>query len=198
MSTSLSAIRAARRMLRGMLVLLIALTVATIVFARVIPAVSGGTTFVVRGGSMEPVIPLGSALIVTPVVAAGLRSGDVVSVQVGSDTAVFTHRIARVIPRADGIWLQTKGDANATPDPSLIPATAVIGRATIWIPMVGDLIAELASTLGMALIVSSALSLLACDWFLEALEEECRFRTRGPALGGAHGADPLVGSNVAI
>jgi signal peptidase len=198
MSIPIFAIRAARRMLAGLLLVVAALTMAIIVLAGVIPAVSGGSTLAVRGGSMDPAIPLGSALIVTPVGAAGLRAGDVVTVQVGPDTAVFTHRITRVIPRTDGIWLQTQGDANATPDPSPIPATAVIGRATFWIPVVGNLFSELASPLGMALIVSSALSLLACDWFLEALEDEYRLRARRPAFGGAHGADPLAGSTVTI
>ena len=37
--------------------------------------------------------------------------------------AIFTHRIVRIAERAGAIWIETKGDANATADPSLTPAT---------------------------------------------------------------------------
>ena len=197
MSTSHAAIRTSRRILRVLLVLLAALTLATIVLGRVLPAMSGGATFVVRGGSMEPAIPLGSALIVTPVAPASLRTGDIVTVQVTPETLVYTHRIDRVVSRADGLWIQTKGDANATPDASLIPATAVIGRASVWIPIVGGLVADLASALGMALIVSCALSLLAVDWLLESLEETAATRRIRPAIDGAPGLETLAGSKLA-
>ena len=197
MSTSHVAIRTARRVLRALLVLLAVITMATIVLGRVLPAVSGGSTFVVRGGSMEPTIPLGSALLVTPVQPASLRTGDVVTVQAGPDALVYTHRIERIVARADGNWIRTKGDANAVADASLIPATAVIGRASLWIPFVGGLVGDLASVLGMALIVSCALSLLAADWFLETLEEGGPVPLGGRARPGSEALDRLDRPTVA-
>jgi len=58
--------RAARRTLDIVLIALILLVLATVVVARVIPAVTGGATFVVGGGSMEPGIPMGAVVIATP------------------------------------------------------------------------------------------------------------------------------------
>ena len=77
---------------------------------------------------MEPTIPLGSAVVVVPSPRPTSRVGDVVSLQVGEQRAVFTHRIVRLAEREGAVWLETQGDANAAPDPSLVPATAVIGR----------------------------------------------------------------------
>lgn len=185
MSIPGSAIRTARRVLAGLLIVLAAVTVATIGLAGVLPAVSGDRTLVVRGGSMEPAIPLGSALIVIPVSTASLRVGDIVTVQNGPDALVYTHRISRVVSRTDGTWIETWGDANAVPDPSLIPATAVIGRAGAWIPVAGTLLGDLTTPLGMALIVVSAMALLACDWFLESLVEGHPGAARRPSRGAA-------------
>lgn len=197
MSAPLVAIRAARHIIDAILLVLIGLAFATVVLARVVPAVTGTTTFVVRGDSMQPTMPLGAVVLASPVSSTDLRVGDIVSVQVGPGKAVFTHRIVRLVPRSDGLWIQTRGDANPTPDPSIVPATAVIGRATAWIPIAGYLIAELSSPLGIALVVSTSASLLAAAWFLESLEEARRVGTVQPVAEGAHVPDPLVGRKTA-
>jgi signal peptidase len=196
MSVPLVAISSARRMLDGLLLVLIAVTFGTILISRVIPAVSGASTFVVRGSSMEPAIHLGSVVVAERVRVDDLKVGDIVSVQVGSDKAVFTHRITRLVPRADGLWIQTRGDANPGPDPSIIPATAVIGRATMWLPLAGYLIALLATPMGIALMVSIAGSLLAGAWFLEALEETRRYRRQRARADGIGIGELRIGHEV--
>ena len=69
---------------------------------------------------------------------------------------------------------QTKGDANAEPDPSLIPATAVIGRVELTVPYAGFGVALLSSMQGILFLVSLAGVLLAATWLLETLEEDQR------------------------
>ena len=54
--------RAARMTLDVLLIVLIVCVLGIVVLARIMPAVTGGTTFVVGGPSMEPSIPLGSAV----------------------------------------------------------------------------------------------------------------------------------------
>src|SRR5262245_44737577 len=100
--------RVARKTLDVLLVLLIVCVLGVVILARVLPAVSGGTAVVVGGPSMEPTIPLGSAVHVEPVPATDLRAGDVVSLQAGIRHAVFTHRITRVVTLPDGIYIETK------------------------------------------------------------------------------------------
>ena len=167
----LTVIRGARRMLDVLLLLLIAIVLGTLVIARILPALAGGTSFVVGGGSMEPTIPLGSAVVATPVAASDLAAGDIVSLQVGTQHAVFTHRIVRLAERDGAVWLETKGDANPEPDPALVPAASVIGRVFVIVPWAGYLVALLNSIQGIVFVVSMGILVLAATWFLEMLED---------------------------
>jgi signal peptidase len=179
MSLSFRITRLARRAVDVLLIVLILGVLATLAIARVIPAATGGATFVVGGGSMEPTIPLGSVAFAMPVARGELAVGDVVSIQVGEDRAIFTHRIIRLIEREDGRWLETKGDANQDPDPSIISATAVIGRVEATIPYAGYAVRLLGTAQGVALAIALATLLVAGAWLLESLEHDhARFRSR--------------------
>ena len=162
--------RLARRTLDVLLGVIILVVVAIMVIARVIPAVTGGATFVVSGASMEPAIPIGSVVIATPVRADQLAPGDIVSVRVGDKQAVFTHRIVRLVDRQGGTWLETKGDANDEPDPSIIPATSVIGRVAATVPYAGYAVWLSSTVPGLVFVVAMAVLVLAGAWLLESLE----------------------------
>ena len=172
MPFAVSITRIARRTLDVLLLLLIGLVVVTMLVARGVPAITGGTTFVVGGGSMEPTIPLGSAVMAVPVAATDLAVGDIVSLRAGEQHAVFTHRIIRLAERDGAVWLETKGDANAAPDPSLVPATDVIGRVGLSIPLAGYLVRVMSSIQGVLFLVSLGVFILAGAWILETLEDE--------------------------
>jgi signal peptidase I len=141
------------------LILLVALCLLTIGLGRVLP-LTGRTTLAVAGGSMEPAIHLGSAIVVEPVDPRSLAVGDIVSLRSGPGRAIFSHRIIRVVVRDGTVWIETKGDANATADPSLTPASQVIGRASATIPGAGYLIALLSSLHGIVFVVSLGLVLM--------------------------------------
>jgi signal peptidase I len=141
------------------LILLVALCLLTIGLGRVLP-LTGRTTLAVAGGSMEPAIHLGSAIVVEPVDPRSLAVGDIVSLRSGPGRAIFSHRIIRVVARDGSVWIETKGDANATADPSLTPASQVIGRASATIPGAGYLIALLSSLHGIVFVVSLGLVLM--------------------------------------
>jgi signal peptidase len=162
--------RAARRTLDIILIALILLVLATVIVARVIPTVTGGATFVVGGGSMDPAIPMGAVVIVGLVTADELAVGDVVSVKVGEQQAIFTHRITRLVDRDGVAWLQTKGDANEDEDPSIIPATAVIGRVAVTLPYAGYAVRLLSTAQGVLFLLALGMLMLAGAWLLESLE----------------------------
>ena len=164
--------RAARMTLDVLLIVLIVCVLGIVVLARIMPAVTGGTTFVVGGPSMEPSIPLGSAVHVVPVEASELRAGDVVSLQAGMKNAVFTHRIVRVVNLPEGMYVETRGDANTGPDPSLVPMEDILGRVTVSIPLAGFGIALLSSYQGVMFLIAFGLVLLAGAWLLETVEDE--------------------------
>jgi signal peptidase I len=174
------------------LVLLVALCLLTISIGRVLP-LTGRTTLAVAGGSMEPTISLGSAIVVEPVDPRSLAVGDVVSLRSGPNRAIFTHRIIRLVVRDGTVWIETKGDANATADPSLTPASQVIGRASVTIPGAGYLIALLSSLHGIVFVVSLGLVLIVAASMVETVAPVRRRQTgvqRQPEPVSRTAADP--------
>jgi signal peptidase len=163
------AVVALRRIVDLVLVALIVVVLLGIVLGKLLP-LTGHQTIVIGGGSMEPSIGLGAAIVIRPVEPADLVVGDVVSMQVGPQRTIFTHRITTLVDRADGRWLRTQGDANAEPDPTLVPASAVIGRLELVVPYAGYLLALLSLPVGVMLVLGIAAALLAVAWLLESLE----------------------------
>jgi signal peptidase len=109
---------------------LVAALVAVIVMLA-LPRVSPFDLLIVRGGSMEPTIHLGSAVVVDrndrlPVVGS-------VAVFEDPDSGLVTHRVVRV---ADGFF-ETKGDANAFVDITRRPLSAMVGTIRFSVPFLG-------------------------------------------------------------
>ncbi len=103
--------------------------VAACLVITVLPLVIGWHPFAIKSGSMEPRIHVGDVLLAAPVTNPADLVGRV---------AVFTdpehpdrtkaHRVLAV--NADGS-LQTKGDANPTPDSAAVPTSDVKGLARL-------------------------------------------------------------------
>jgi signal peptidase len=147
------------------LVGLILVAASGVILARVVP-MTGRATFVVASGSMAPAIPVGSAVIVEPVDPGALGVGDVVSLRSGPQQAIFTHRITRVVDRADGRWIETRGDANGTVDPSITPVTSVIGRVALTLPLAGFVVAWLSLPSGVVAVIAIGFALMSISWVL--------------------------------
>jgi len=162
---------ALRRIVDLALIGLIMLVLFGLALGKVVP-LTGHQTIIIGGGSMEPSIGLGSAIVIGSVQPTDLVAGDVVSLQVGPEHATFTHRIVDVIERPDGIWIRTKGDANAAADPTLVPASAILGRVAWAIPYAGYLLALLSLPIGVLFVFGLAATLLAIAWLLESLESD--------------------------
>lgn len=174
--------RLVRRLRHGLdlaFLVLASIVLATLVAGRVVP-LTGRSTFVVSGPSMEPAIHIGSAIVTEPAAADALRVGDVVTVRVGPAQAIFTHRVTRLIPRADGLWIETKGDANPEADPVILPVSAVIGRVMLVLPGMGYAITALSSTSGLGLLGGLSGLLLVGLLLLEDAERQL-LRARRPA-----------------
>jgi signal peptidase len=175
---------ALRRIVDLALVAVVVVVLLGVLLGKGAPLV-GRQSIVIGGGSMEPTIALGSAIVIRPVDATTLAVGDVVSMQVGPERTTYTHRIIAILDRPDGRWLRTKGDANADPDPSLVPATAVIGRVEVVVPYAGYLLALLSRPMGVLFVLGIAATLLAIAWLLESLELEPKpVRVAGAVASG--------------
>ena len=164
---------ATRRVVDVGLRVFVALIVGTILLSQGLPRL-GHPVFVVGGPSMEPALPLGSVVVTAPIAERALRSGDVVTMRIGPEHAIFTHRIVRVAESDGAVWLETKGDNNAEPDPAIVPATVVIGRVELVMPALGYLIALLSMPVGGLFAIGVAASLWLLAWLLESFEDEER------------------------
>lgn len=97
--------------------------------------VSGLSSYVVTGGSMEPAIHKGSLVLVQPVSPSEVKVGDVITFQQYDQTT--THRVIGVTQDARGLVFKTKGDANSVADPEdkTFPGAVGIVRGTL--PLAG-------------------------------------------------------------
>jgi signal peptidase len=165
-----------RRVCDSLLIALIVVVLFGVILGRLVP-LTGRTTLIIGGGSMEPSIPMGAAVVVDPVAPTTIRVGDVVSLRTGTNLqAIFTHRVTRIVER-DGIpWVETKGDANAAVDPSITSTDHVIGRVAASIPYAGFLLALLSVPSGVLFVVLLAAVLLTLTWLLESFEIDLAIR----------------------
>ncbi len=132
---TLSLIRLARRAVGLVWIALFALLLGFSLFTHIAPF-TGRQLFIIGGGSMEPSIPLGSLVVVTPTNTMTVAVGDVVTIR--ADTGVVvTHRVNRVVDLPEGRFFEMKGDANRTPDGGLVPARAIVGAAQQYMPYAG-------------------------------------------------------------
>ena len=104
---------------------------------------------VVRGGSMEPTIHLGSVVIVD----RGARTPAVGSVASFRDpeSGIVTHRVVAL----DGSGYVTKGDANRTEDASRRAGADVYGAVILSVPLVGFVIHTLEQPAAFLLLLLS-------------------------------------------
>lgn len=101
----------------------------------------GAKPLVFRSGSMAPAIPTGSLGLSVSVEAAGIRAGDVVSVETATGLRI-THRVVSAEISGDTAALTLKGDANSIPDAApylvqkadrMVAHAPLLGYAVAWL-----------------------------------------------------------------
>jgi signal peptidase I len=134
-----------------------ALLLAALVSAVVAGTVAwhaGYRAYVVRTGSMAPAYPAGTLIIDMPVDGRASRVGDVLTFRTPSGPV--THRVHSLT--ADGI--ETKGDANRTPDAWTVQPRNVTGQVVRAVPRGGYALVFLQRPTGVPSIVLLSLSVL--------------------------------------
>jgi signal peptidase I len=99
----------------------------------------GWSALIVRSGSMEPAVPVGSLVIARPVSGPEVRVADPIIVQRSgsSGPVAVLHRVVAVQERNGQRFAQLKGDANSTPDPELAALRQPVGRPVLVVPGAG-------------------------------------------------------------
>jgi signal peptidase len=116
------------------------LAVAAAAYITVVPLVvqwSGTRLVTITSGSMTPLFPVGATIAVHDAPdPSTLEAGQIITFRALGNGTVITHRIVARIerPSLGQTHYQTKGDANRTPDPDLVPASNVIAVADGVLP----------------------------------------------------------------
>jgi len=130
---------ALRTTLKWMYRIAVALITVVAIGITVIPFMiqrSGNKLVTITSGSMTPLYPVGSTIMMDPNInKSSVQAGQVITFTTRSGVTV-THRVVERVQNKnlEGVWYQTKGDANNSPDPDLTPASAVIGLSLGEIP----------------------------------------------------------------
>jgi len=112
------------------------LFMAVAVFIYVAPHINWHVNAVLSG-SMEPEIPVGSLVVISPVKPEDVEVGDIITfrpVSIGEHW--ITHRVIN-IGRSYSIFFETKGDANEISDPFTVPAQNLEGKVVFHAPYWG-------------------------------------------------------------
>ena len=135
--------------------------IALVVFlCSALPALMGFRTMVVTGGSMEPSIRTGDAVVLKPAPPGTVDVGDVITYPSGEGQRLNTHRVTAITEIQGRTYYQTKGDVNSSPDPDLTIAETVAGKVVSTLPKAGYLLGFATTLLGRALIFGFPLLIL--------------------------------------
>ena len=133
--------------------ILIILAVIAALLPITVPKYMGYEVYNVISGSMEPEIPVGSAIYVQAVDPATIKEGDVIAFLSGG--TIVMHRV--VSNHTVEGYLITKGDANEEEDFGEVYYQNVRGIVAKTIPHLGQLMMILSGTVGKVLLFILAL-----------------------------------------
>lgn len=112
---------------------------AALVAAVLVPRVAGAEPYAVLTGSMRPDLGPGTLVVVRPVEAAEIGTGDVITYQLESgEPQVVTHRVVAVTTDLRGrTSFVTRGDANTVADSRPVLPAQIRGEYWYAIPFLG-------------------------------------------------------------
>ena len=152
-------------------VLLLAVMAVALPFS--VPKLFGYQIYNVLTQSMEPAMPVGSAIYVKRCDLQALRQGEIITYRLSEATGlVQTHRVVENDTQAK--QLITKGDANALPDVDPVSYERVVGKVVICIPVLGTVSEMLHSGPG----VTACVAIFALAIILWTLADKTKKRER--------------------
>ena len=131
-----------------------------------VPRAMGYEIYNIVSGSMEPEIPIGSAVYVRPAEPADIEEGDVISFLKGD--SVVVHRVLQNL-LVEG-EIRTKGDANEGEDLNTVDYGSVVGTVERHVPALGRLLVVYTSMVGKVY----ALCFAACGAMMNILAARLR------------------------
>ena len=152
-------------------VLLLAVMAVALPFS--VPKLFGYQIYNVLTQSMEPAMPVGSAIYVKRCDPQALEQGEIITFRLSQATGlVETHRVVENDTQAR--QLITKGDANALPDVDPVSYERVVGKVVICISVLGTVSEMLHSGPG----VTACVAIFALAIILWTLADKTKKRER--------------------
>ncbi|MDX6653190.1 MAG: signal peptidase [Solirubrobacterales bacterium] len=112
--------------------------VLCLLLAAAAPRLIGDASYVVRSGSMTPVIETGDVLVTQPIDPLDARVGQIVTFKDPSGSGrLLSHRARAVHRVGDRVRFVTQGDANSGQEHWNVPVDGRIGRVLYRIPKLG-------------------------------------------------------------
>lgn len=143
----------------------------------------------INSGSMSPSIPKNSLAAVAPTSTWDIGRGDVIAFRLPSNRRIdVLHRVVTTSRSADGIFFETKGDANNAPDPMFVPDDDVRGRLVWHAPFIGAVVRALRPPTGYVVLVGTPLLVLIGSSLARRLRRDRRKEVR-PLMHG----EPTLG-----
>src|SRR3990167_3711031 len=171
------------------------LVIALLLFA-LFPIKGNYQIKIVKSGSMEPDIKVGSIVIIKP--SSNYTVGDVVTF--GKDTKTdipTTHRIVSSRAQEGVILFTTKGDANEDNDTNEIKQSDVHGKVLFDVPFFGYIIDLARKPIGFAVLIILPAIIVIYDEGVKIFKEIKKMRKKKPArphensgAGGEEIVDP--------
>lgn len=137
--------------------------VLVVLLSAALPMAVGGTSMVVRSGSMTPAIRTGDVVVVRPISPTEAAIGDIVTFKdpAGSDR-LLVHRVRAISRSGNEVEVITKGDANTTQERWKVAADGTIGTVAYRVPALGFAVGWIGSPAGrIGLVIIPALLLAA-------------------------------------
>lgn len=134
-----------------------------VLLAAALPLALGGTSMVVRSGSMTPAIRTGDVVVVRPISPAEAAIGDIVTFKDPAGSGrLLVHRVRAISRSGDEVAVITKGDANSTQERWKVAADGTIGTVAYRVPALGFAVGWIGSPAGrIGLVILPALLLAA-------------------------------------
>ncbi|MFC1710507.1 signal peptidase I [Patescibacteria group bacterium] len=139
------------------IIALLAVMVVLVVLSQSQKAIGGIYLFLVKSGSMEPIIQTGSLVAVKK--QSDYEEGEIVTFKGTSneskrlDDFYTTHRILEVIENEGDVVYKTKGDANTGEDKDTTLRSNVLGEVVFTIPYLGYAVNFAKSKTGIVILV---------------------------------------------
>lgn len=149
------------------------------------PTIAGYRICYVMSGSMEPALKVGSAVVVQPLAAEEVRTGDIITYRGESSVGLITHRVERLARENGQLLFHTRGDANNVPDPQPVTEWQLVGKVALTVPYLGYLLAYTRTREGLTVLIGLAMLMI-----IGGLIHTCRAEKKHiPNAGGGVAAE---------